>query len=394
MSSALGFFHSLFFRCWHVIMSKKDGAVGVVQYDEKVKRRSLDDPLRYHRRSSIPFVDRKPAVRFIRNVQQSEPSESGPKTPANDDSSKHPILKKSNFPILVSSGSDSGEAGRESIGTTNDELDNCKNKTDLIMDKISRAERIARGSMDVLTFPTATRRVEALSRYQGSLTISICTLDILTSSSAYEKDKKKSRQIVSQLQPVVDCVQEMQNHANSFQSTAKTFLSRAKRRYNEWETLLKRNSEFKMENSKLNYPIYSHKRPPESVTLFEDTVEDPQGHSIDGYVRICRKYPEDQITVHCDTSEQADQFDPITFQDSSIETQAEVIKFVTKHGKELLGYSDAYLGQGLEMLVDKEIDEAFDVIQRKIKSIQYDDCFDPLCALELKVVDKNYKFSQ
>lgn len=363
-------------------MSNKKNPVSTdVQYDERVKRRSYEDPSRQHRRSSIPFVDRTPAVRFIRAIDQRKASVAGPNQPSGDDSSGKPILKKTNFPILVHKDGDTTEGQM----TVNDELENCRNTTDMIMERISRAERIARGSMDVLTFPTATRRVEALSRYDGCMTISVCTIDILTTSKDFAVEKKKQSHVISDLQSVIDVAQEMIDKADAYHSTAKKFLSRSKKRYNEWEKLVKRSSDFKIDHMKMKYPIYTTRRMPESVTMYEDALEDRQSCGFDGLLRISRKYPEEIITLHIDSTESIDLVNPVNFQESSLETQVETCKLLTTHGKDLLMYSDNCLSQGLEVLFDDELDEAFGALHKKIGHFEYDDNFDPLCALELKV---------
>lgn len=363
-------------------MSDKKNPVSTdVQYDERVKRKSHEDPSRHHRRSSIPFVDRTPAVRFIRLIEQRKASVAGPNQPSGDDPSKKPILKKTDFPILVN------KDGPTSAGqmTVNDELENCRNTTDMIMERISRAERIARGSMDVLTFPTATRRVEAMSRYQGCMTICVCSLDILTNSKDFAVEKKKGSEVVSDLQSVIDTAHDMIRQADALQNTAKKFLSRSKKRYNEWEGLVKQSADFKIDHMKMKYPIYTTRRMPESVTMYEDALEDRQSCGFDGLVRISRKYPEEIITLHIDSCETMDLIDPVNFQESSLETQVEAAKLLTTHGRDLLIYSDNCLCQGLEVLFDDELDEAFGALHKKIGHFEYDDNFDPLCALELKV---------
>ncbi|CAL8107059.1 unnamed protein product [Orchesella dallaii] len=354
-------------------------------YDPKVHRKSLEDPLRYHRRSSIPFLDRRPAVRFIRSVDLRKASVAGPNAPTyfKGDDTKKSILKKTNFPILVDITEihlHSDKSG-SNISSTNDDLENCRCKSDVIMEKFSKAERLSRGGLDVLTFPTSTHRIEPLSRFQGCMTIAICTIDIYTAATEY-LELRKSKDL--EFKAVVDVAYQMQLEAGSLQTTAKKFLALAKIRYQEWDELLKRNIEFRVDQSKLSYPIYTHKRMPESVTLLEDNMDSKNPEMIEGCVRIYRKHPEGRISLLCDVAG-VDRSDvPISFQESSLEKQMEIVKILTSHGKDLLLFSNNCLNQGLDVLQDHEIDDAFRYIQRKLNSLEYDDYFDPLAALELK----------
>lgn len=373
--------------------------VASMQYDPNVRKRSIEDPIRQHRRSSIPFADRTPAVRFIRAIEQRKSSLSGPYLPKVEEPSKT-ILKKSNHPILVTpSGHEVQQIHSDTshISTTNDELETCRLKAELIMDKASRSERLARGAMDVLTFPTATRRVEALSRLQGCVTICVCIIQICVTSDEFQSkqppDMRKS--ICQQLNGVVEMVQKIKNEAISLCSTAKQFLTFCKHRYNDWEELFKRNNEFKIDHSKLNYPIYTHKRMPESVTLFEDALDEHNvgmRNRLDGYIRAFRKYPEGTITIHCDMAEKSVNAveeggpqDFVTFQDCPLETQVEIIQYIVSHMKDLLTHGNLCLTQGLQAAQDLEMDDAFKYIHQKINNLEYDNYFDPLCALELKV---------
>ncbi|ODM94384.1 hypothetical protein Ocin01_12292 [Orchesella cincta] len=366
------------------MFSSKEDFVPSMHYDPKVHRKSLEDPSRYYRRSSIPFVDRRPAVRFIRAVDQRKASLVGPNSPTS--SSRDPrksILKKSSFPILVDVTELHlrNDKSGSTISSTNDDLENCRCKTDVIMEKFTKAERLCRGGVDVLTFPTSTHRIEPLSRFQGCMTIAISTTDLYTTTPQFLELRRSK---LNDIRSVVDVAYQMQLEAGSLLSTAKKFLTLSKLRFREWDDLLKRNIEFRVDHSKLSYPIYTHKRMPESVTMLEESFDCSSHDSVEGCVRIYRKHPEGRITLLCDVAGIDRPEFPVNFEESPIEKQMEIIKIVTSHGRDLLLYGNNCLSQGLDILQDHEIDDAFRFIHRKLNSLEYDDYFDPLAALELK----------
>lgn len=359
---------------------QREATTSVRQYGDGLRKRSLEDPQRYHRRSSIPFMGRKPSVRFIRTVEQNKRSISGPKIPHPERATTKPILKKTNAPILIASDAEFH------YGETNDTLQSCRDSTEKLLEQISRAERVARGSMDILTFPCATRRLEILSRYYGCLVVCITCVQLLYTSKEF-KESKSSASIHKLSCEIVALAKELSNSASSLCSSAKKLLSRMKRRYREADAIFASNSEFKVVRTTLVYPIYTHRRMPESVSVYEDNdEEDILQNSLDSYMRIYRQLPDEAVYCHFDTSSQTDLYEPIDLDLSPVLAKQEMTKFVIKHGGGILKTSNKVLQQSIEMMGDLELNEYINLLKEKLNLLQYDDKYDPLCSLELKVL--------
>ncbi|ODM97241.1 hypothetical protein Ocin01_09440 [Orchesella cincta] len=362
-------------------MNKKE-VVGAMGYDEKVQRKSIENPSKHHRRTSIPWQDRTPAVKYISAIEKRKASVAGPYDPTKRDPNK-PILKKQT--AALHEGADGNANPPDGMSSnTNDELENCRNKTELIMEVMTKAERLARGCIDILTFPPAGNQLEVLSRFQGCMVISTSIIDTFSISQEYTESKNKNSDKLPNLQTLINNSTELQKEAEKLNSTANKLHSLVKQRIHKWDSILSKNSDFKVESTKLDYPIYSRKSMPESATVFEHFVDEENRYPVEGYCSITRPLPAEVIHLHCEDFDNGKLCDDVDFVNCPMAKQLDIINIITGHGKELLECSNNCLHNALVSLQNQEIDDAFDWIHGRLSKLQYDNNYDPLCALELK----------
>ncbi|CAL8110139.1 unnamed protein product [Orchesella dallaii] len=357
----------------------KSGIVGSMGYDDNVKRKSIENKSKNHRKSSIPYADRTPAVRYISAIEKRKSSLAGPHDPSKRDPNR-PILKKQ-----VSTLHDGNEnASITDSADANDELENCRCKTELIMELMTKAERLARGSMDILSFPPAGNVAEVLSRFHGCMTICVCTIHAFSTSKEYSEYKNKGSE---QLSKIMNNSVELHKEAEKLSSTSNKFLTKVKQRISEWEAILKKNSEFyQVESKKLDYPIYSRKSMPESATVFEHFVDEENRYPVEGFCGMSRTPSDGVIHLHCEDYESTKLCDDLDFVKCEADKQIGIISIITSHGKDLVECSNNCLNNGLISLQRQEIDNAYTWVQTRLSKINYEGNYDPLCALELKNV--------
>jgi len=166
-------------------MDEKTGKrVSLVDQDVANKRRSTiftSGQYANRRKSSIPFALHAPVVRFSRDETEYSAVDDGPHAPITGGSAMEseflgkskPILKHDNRPILVDETKldrslDSMAASLD-LEENEHEVEFSTAKIQFVVTVMFKAERHARGAIDLLTFPTATGHIDALSRIQGSL---------------------------------------------------------------------------------------------------------------------------------------------------------------------------------------------------------------------------------
>jgi hypothetical protein len=348
-----------------------------------------------HRKSSIPFSDRFPKVRFLRLVEPHGEDDRGNHLPIPKDSkailfekSLQPILKKSDFPILVdvhllepdSAPNFNDFEDKATNLTTNEVLESCANNVEQIVQIFSRAERQARGAIDILTFPVASGSLEPLARFEGNLVVAILSVEkvpsVINENSMFPSQVSPLTGVIELTEQLLEDIRITQHHASHLKKKAKL-------RHQQWKSLLSRKGDFRIEDNPTQTPIYSQKRMPESVTLYEDVLDEDRRYRFDGSTRIYRYSNDIMLFIDADLG----QFQPDLDYPEEVNHQQLVVISETAldNAKELVLYAQKQILMAIETISENQLmEKGFNCIKDKILHLEFDAFFDPLCALELK----------
>ena len=340
------------------------------QYTEYDKR------LSHHRKSSIPFLDRAPKIKFNTIETRITSVKPGPYKPITGKGgskfeNKKSNLKDSNFdhPILV----DQHRVGLVSLGDsnpkqlTNEEMIFCAAITDNASIIFANAERRTRGAVDILTFPSISTikssHVETLGRIKKNFVIIAEGLERLATQYGKAEIVKteRMRRIVQEMLQLKD------SGRNIFICTKKLFKYNS-RVYKQWSKLLNK-------SLKATAPLYA-KGMPENVTVYEDSLD--LKAVFQGTLDIIWSPGKLIFTPDEDDTYEMD------FMTCPIEIQFDFIREVIQHVSLMILYSGQNILKALEIVQDPTLSEGYDTIQSRILDLEFDSFFDPACVLELK----------
>jgi len=334
-----------------------------------------------HRKSSIPFANRSPKVRFLRGAKSHGVTETGPCSPivGNEEQKMvkkmKSILKKSEHPILIDVNLLSKlDIDEISSAMTNDLLGNCKMAVDQETQRLYTSERQARGAIDIVTFPSAYSIVEPFSRVLGTLIMCIETLEIL------RKQDNSNLPTNTILKQIGNAIQDFLSIVTTCEGQAKKFRSRSGDVFKQWTNVMKIKSEFYIEHNKINIPVYPNKTMPENVTLYEDVRDENERYLYDGIVTLALVKQ-----VVCVWSESNDGLGiRQAFSNMTLDQQCEIIITLINHSKDLVLHSSRYITSALKTLTDVDYNDGFENVRKRLTAITFDDYFDPICGLDLK----------
>jgi hypothetical protein len=261
-------------------------------FNRGINSSSLGIPDRYrqHRKSSLPFADRSPKVRFLKKADEHSNSDHGSHDPFDEthaqqsiDHSK-PILKKSEFPILLNV-QVSGEI-QGGCCDINFDIENSVIYVEKVVQAFSSAERESRGSLDILTFPVLNSMgVEALGRFKCTLAVSVVCIEDLRILTA----KSHSKKLQDFLHRVIEGAHGILGELGSFKKETGVLLAKTKGRCKQWGKELISKGEFKFGGTRHSIvPVYAKKVMPENVTVYENEIIGDPKFRTDGNAQFYR----------------------------------------------------------------------------------------------------------
>jgi len=344
----------------------------------------------------MPFSNRNQRIRFNSMEDRVSVTKRGPHIPSEDRgmvsgnllTARKSILKHTDHEILVdkkregSGGSSLSQVLMPETTTnflgktlTNEDALFCAKTTETASVIFASAERHIRGAVDILTFPCTTsiqNKVEALSRVKNFFLI--ITEGLRKIVEVYEVNgTERMRTLVSEMEG-------MRGDAKRVLGSVKDVTKFNRKVFKRWSGLLRQKGVFKTERQDLckppQLPLYSRTMP-ENVTLYED-VMDVGGTFIGSFVihwapgRLAFRAEEDE--------------DVVEFESCPMEVQFELLLEVIWHVRDMLRYSEQFMIIGLGNVKTQSLADSYEAVKSRILDMEFDSCFDPFCALELRAV--------